>query len=895
LPGCPLLPGLQPRRDAPILHGRVVLQLARFSVSASERSMHHGFGAPLRAVPETMGGEVSRSTKVTRDRLRAIAVGSASLALLLGVIVLLADWGIGAVTTRSVMPVVLHMKPLTALGLVMAGVSLLLLVGPPRQRWRRRLAVFPAGAATLLGAAVISEYVFDLRLGFDTLLFPDLVSTLTTTPVPRPGLPAPHSAVAFLLVGGALLGLALREAVRWTHVLALAAGFIATQALIGYAYGAEGLYRISVFSPMTLPSALGFLLVATSLLCIRPERGLAGQLTAPDAGGFVARRLLPVALLVPIVTGFLGLLAVHSDRARLETGVAFVVVSAMFGIAGAVWASTRALSAADRQQNAANAAAQQLSEHFRRALELSPLPMMIHAEDGSILQISRAWRDLSGYDLDEIPTMSDWTRTAYGDDARIAHARAATLFDLDERLAEEGEYNVRTKSGETRIWSFSSAPLGRIPDGRRIVISVAVDMTERTRSERELRSSNERLAFLFNATSRLLASSDPQHLVETLHAELSTMLELDVFLYYTVEEPGAVKPLRLSARAGVTQAQTEQLRWLDYGEAVSGVVARDRRRIVLENVQASRDPMVEAIREAGVRAYVCHPLVARDVLVGTLSFGTRRRSRFLPDELDLLQAVANQVALAMERARAHHSEQRARASAEEASRAKDQFMAVVSHELRTPLTAVVGYTDLLEADVEGTLSPAHRRFVGRIRQSAWSLAAVIDEILTFARTRAGHEKVSWERTDVVRVAVEAVDTVQPEADRKGLCLTAQLPDPPLILHTDPARLRRILLNLLGNAVKFTESGEVALDMGLEQDTLRIAVRDTGLGIPPDFLNRIFDPFIQVDASETRTQSGTGLGLTITRELARLLGGTVAVDSTLGSGSTFTVELPAHHS
>jgi PAS domain S-box-containing protein len=872
-----------------------VLQLARFSVSASERSMHHGFGAPLRAVSETMGGEVSRSTKVTRDRLRAIAVASASLALLLGVVVLLADWGIGAATTRTVMPVVLHMKPLTALGLVMAGVSLLLLAGPPRQRWRRRLAVVPAGAATLLGAAVISEYVFDLRLGFDTLLFPDTLGMFTPTPVPRPGLPAPHSAVAFLLVGAALLGLALREAVRWAHVLALAAGFIATQALIGYAYGAESLYRISVFSPMTLPSALGFLLVATSLLCIRPERGLAGQLTAPDAGGFVARRLLPVALLVPIVTGFLGLVAVHSDRARLETGVAFVVVSAMFGIAGAVWASTRALSAADRQQNAANAAAQQLSEHFRRALELSPLPMMIHAEDGTILQISRAWRDLSGYDLDEIPTMSDWTEKAYGDDARIAHARAATLFDLEARIAEEGEYNVRTKSGETRIWSFSSAPLGRIPDGRRIVISVAVDMTERTRSERELRTSNERLAFLFNATSRLLASSDPQHLVETLHAELCTMLELDVFLYYTVEEPGAIKPLRLSARAGVTQAQTERLRWLDYGEAVSGVVARDRRRIVLEDVQASHDPMVEAIREAGVRAYVCHPLIARDVLVGTLSFGTRRRSRFLPDELELLQAVANQVALAMERARAHHSEQRARASAEEASRAKDQFMAVVSHELRTPLTAVVGYTDLLEADVEGTLSPAHRRFVGRIRQSAWSLAAVIDEILTFARTRAGHEKVSWERTDVVRVAVEAVDTVQPEADRKGLCLTAQLPDPPLILHTDPARLRRILLNLLGNAVKFTESGEVALDMRLEQDTLRIVVRDTGLGIPPDFLNRIFDPFIQVDASETRTQSGTGLGLTITRELARLLGGTVSVDSTLGSGSTFTVELPAHHS
>jgi PAS domain S-box-containing protein len=857
--------------------------------------MDHGHGTLRRTASDATKSESSRAAEITRHRLRVTAVVSATVAALIGVGALAVDWGLTAVPDPGVFPAFMRMNPLTAVGFLLTGLSLLLLLpGPPRGGWRRRLALILGAAVTLLGATIISEYVFDLRLGLDTLLFPDLLNTLTTVPARRPGLPAPHSALAFLLVGAALLGLASREAVRWSHGLALAVNFIAIQVLIGYLYGAEGFYRISDFSPMALPSAVAFLFVATALLCIRPNRGLAGQITRSDAGGFVARRLLPVALLLPVVTGWLGLLAVRSGRAQLETGVAFVVVSAIFGIAGAVWASTRALSAADRRQQEAAAAADELSEHFQRAVELSPLPMMIHAEDGAILRISRAWRDLSGYDLDEIPTMWEWAQKAYGQEARIAHARALTLFDLEERLAEEGEFTVQTKAGDSRIWSFSSAPLGRIRDGRRIVISVAVDVTERARAERELRSSNERLTFLFDATSRLLASSDPQDLVETLHNELSAMLELDVFLNFTVEEPGAVKPLRLVASAGVTQAQAEPLRWLDYGEAVSGTVARDRRRIVLENIQASRDPMAAAIRAAGVRAYVCHPLIARDELVGTVSFGTRRRSRFQADELDLLQAVANQVALAMERARAYRSEQRARAAAEEASLAKDQFMAVVSHELRTPLTAVVGYADLLEADVEGTLSPTHRRFVGRIRQSAWNLAAVIDEILTFARTRAGHERPSWAPADVVAVATEALHTLQPEADQKGLHLSAKLPDPPLILHTDPARLRRILLNLLSNAVKFTSCGEVELAACLDGDVLRLTVRDTGPGIPPEFLERIFDPFIQVDASETRTQSGTGLGLTITRELARLLGGTVSVVSTFGDGSTFTVELPAHH-
>jgi PAS domain S-box-containing protein len=834
----------------------------------------------------TNGVEADRATR-TREQLRVVAVVSAGTASLLGLLVLVAGWGFDLVLARSFAPGLVDMKPLTALGACVAGVSLLLVARHPAGTRQRAIA---AGVMMLLGLTILAEHMFDLRLPFERLLFP---AALARQSLPHSGVPSPNSGLALLFVGAAVLGLVKRRPeVHWAQGLALATGFLAVQTLIGYAYGAEPLYRIAGLNPMALPTAVAFLLLSVALLCLRPSRGLVGQVTADDAGGFVARRLLPVALLVPIAAGGLGLLAIEKGYVQVETGLAFVVVSAIFGMAGAVWASTRALSAADLRQRQANASARELSERFQRAVDQSPLPMMIHAEDGSILQVSRAWQDISGYSLDEIPTMTEWAQKAYGDSAQVACARAATLFDLEERLLEEGEYHVRTKSGETRTWSLSSAPIGRIPDGRRIVISVGADVTERARAERDLRISNERLAFLFNATSRLLASGDPQDLIDTLYVELSAMLELDMFLNFSVPEPDALKPLHLTAYAGVTPAQVGRLRWLDYGEAVSGVVARERRRIVLEGVQTSADPLAAGLRALGVTAYVCHPLIARDVLVGTLSFGRRRRDHFLPVELDLLQAVAGQVALAMERVRAHHSEQRAREAAEDASRAKDQFMAVVSHELRTPLTAVVGYTDLLEADVEGTLSETHRRFVGRIRQSAWSLASIIDEILTFARTRAGQEDVKSERADVVRVAAEAVAAVQPEADRKWLRLTAALPDPPLVLRTDAAKLRRIMLNLLGNAVKFTDSGMVALELASEGDVLRVVVRDTGIGIPPEYLDRVFDPFIQVDASETRTQSGTGLGLTITRELAKLLGGTVTVESVQGAGSTFTVELPA---
>jgi PAS domain S-box-containing protein len=632
--------------------------------------------------------------------------------------------------------------------------------------------------------------------------------------------------------------------------------------------------------------------MSTALLCVRPHRGLVGQLTADDAGGFVARRLLPVTLLVPVVFGWLGLKAVERGSFSVELGITLIVVAAMVSVAAAVWASTRVLSSMDRRRRAADSTLRENVARLSKALEMSPFPVMVHAEDGSILQLSRAWTEVSGYDLTDIPDLHDWTRRAYGARAAAARDQLRSLYELGGRVTDTAEHVIRTKSGETRIWSFSSGPLGRLGDGRRLVISAAVDVTDRTRSELELRRTNERLGFLFDATSRLLASADPQQLVEAVYSELAVLMDLDVYFNYIADVQGGRQRLRLASWSGVPAEAVAGVEWLDFGQAVCGTAAHERRRVVVEHVQDGDDPMAILVRGLGVSAYVCFPLIAREELVGTISFGAFRRPAFPADELALLQAVADQIALALERGRSYERERAARRSAEEASRAKDQFLAVVSHELRTPLTAVVGYTDLLEADVDGSLSATHRKFVGRIRESAWSLASVIDDILTFARTQARQERVRMERTHPAIIAREAVTLVQPEADRKGLRLTAAIPEPAHAVHLDGGKLRRIILNLLGNAVKFTDEGEVHLSVELGSGELRVTIRDTGPGIPPDYLDRIFEPFIQVDASETRTKSGTGLGLTITRELARLLDGSVSVTSEYGSGATFTVELPA---
>ena len=228
---------------------------------------------------------------------------------------------------------------------------------------------------------------------------------------------------------------------------------------------------------------------------------------------------------------------------------------------------------------------------------------------------------------------------------------------------------------------------------------------------------------------------------------------------------------------------------------------------------------------------------------------------------------------------------------EDSNVAKTRFLSVISHELRTPLTAIVGYTDLLAAGVWGELVPRQREQVARIHAATWHVVSIIDEILVFARTEEGRERVHLEEADVIRIAHESTDMLRPQADAKKIALRNVHPAPPLTARTDPGKLRQILVNLVGNAVKFTDAGEVVLEVVAEADALVFRVRDTGPGIPEHRLADIFEPFTQVDMSSTRTRGGTGLGLTVSRRLARLLGGEVTVQSEPGQGSTFTVTLP----
>jgi signal transduction histidine kinase len=311
----------------------------------------------------------------------------------------------------------------------------------------------------------------------------------------------------------------------------------------------------------------------------------------------------------------------------------------------------------------------------------------------------------------------------------------------------------------------------------------------------------------------------------------------------------------------------------------------ERRPVRADDYRVDHPRFQQTAKQFEVGPALFAPLIAHGTTLGAITVArTPKAAPFTVREERRIAAIADYAALALWKAQLTEE-------ARVANNAKGEFIATMSHELRTPLTALMGYEELFAEQILGPLNEQQESAMDRMRASTLHLQSIIDEVLTFSRLEAGTERAQTRETSLHEIVNGVVAVLEPLARAKHLELVIDVGDESGTLHTDPNFVRRILVNIGGNAVKFTDRGSVTLRVEQEDEWHLFRIADTGIGIAAEDLSRLFQPFTQLDSGFTRRYSGTGLGLFVSRRLAQLLGGDITVVSVPREGSEFTVRIP----
>ena len=474
----------------------------------------------------------------------------------------------------------------------------------------------------------------------------------------------------------------------------------------------------------------------------------------------------------------------------------------------------------------------------------------------------------------------------------LAQFKIEEISHLDARTAAAAE------SGERAL----NTALGGV--GLALLILLAAlsitfqELRERERAEGELQHEGERQAVLIEMQQAIAtAPAGDQQVLELIVDQAMHLTGAEGAMLAVVDGDNEHYTARC-ARGNLAQWLGQRM---ELDTSIIGWVTRNSEATIIPDAFA--DPRVgqKLIRTITNRSLVVLPILEGDLAVGALLIASRRTDAFTQREFTVLKIMGGILSAGLTNAAAFEANERllaelrqSRDAAEDANKAKSSFLATMSHELRTPLNSVIGFANLLIRNRAGNLTAQDLQYLSRIRDNGTHLLHLINDVLDVSKIEAGRMEVHPVPTDLAPLVHDTIAQLGGQAITRAVALRADAPDGLLPVEVDPARLKQVLINQIGNALKFTEQGSVTVKVVADVGgrPLRIDVIDTGIGIAPERLEAIFEAFTQAEATTERRFGGTGLGLTISRSLLRLMGADLKAHSNPGQGSTFSITFPA---
>jgi two-component system sensor histidine kinase/response regulator len=794
-----------------------------------------------------------------------IARGTSIAGMVVGSVVLL-GWLLHIELLTSIVPGYATMKPNTALCIFLSGCSLWLLhvrcLGAKRAQAARVCAVL----VMLVAALTLCEHWLGWNLGIDAFLFHN---TLIATRVAHPGRFSQATAMGLFLLGSSLF-LAGRKFSRDSEPsqwLALAAIVVGALGQFGYIFGTKSLYQFPAYTTMALHTAVALTLLGVGTLLVRPDRGFMAVITSEHGGGKLARWILPLAVVLPLVFSWLQLQAHHLAFVGYEFGQAVLVMCDIVFFAALIWTGARFLNKAGArrlglERRVAERTGELVAEinerkqaeketrdgerRFRTLFEAANDAIFI-LHEGLFIDCNARGLAHFGSSRDQLIGQSPLLfMPSTQPDGRISEEKLTeTMKGVLAGEPYSGEWLHRRPNGDLVCAEIRTSRLDL--GGKVYVQAIVRDITERKKTEEQL-------------------------LWKTAFFEAQVNSALDGILVIDNEGKKIIQNQRMAELWSIPQEfadaidDRQQLEWVIKQSKYPQQFIERVTYLYAHPDEISHDE-IELVDGKVLDRYTA-PVRGKDGKHYGRIWSFRDVSERKRTELALRDA---------------------KKAAEDANRAKSEFLANMSHEIRTPMNGVIGMTGLL---LDTDLSPQQVEYGETIRVSAEALLTIINDVLDLSKIESGRLEIEVSDFDLFETIEGTIEVISSQAQAKGIELLSFVEsDVPTRLRGDAGQLRQVLTNVLGNAVKFTDRGEVSLRVTAQAETrtealLQFEVKDTGIGVSPEAQARIFQAFVQADGSTARKFGGTGLGLAISKRLVEMMGGKIGVESILGKGSIF---------